>query len=194
MGGLITDKEYGKAYGFVHYLRDYYRFITKNAEDLIPLSEEIKHAQTYVDIQTICYGERIDVEWEPFPDRWGKVLVPRLIVQPIIENAYKYALVNHIGQAELWIHYHVEVVCLTILIEDNGNGVDDAQLAALSTQLETTVAGRDEPTGLINVHRRLQLMFGPDCGLSLSRSQLGGLCAMIKIRQQDDAEETACTE
>ncbi|MFC5405641.1 sensor histidine kinase [Cohnella soli] len=194
MGGLITDKEYSKAYGFVHYLRDYYRFITKNAEDLIPLADEMKHAQTYVDIQTICYGERIDVEWEPFPEHWGSVPVPRLIVQPIIENAYKYALVNHAGQAELWIHYHIEDGCLTILIEDNGNGVDDARIAALSAQLESTVIGRDEPTGLINVHRRLQLMFGPDSGLTLCRSHLGGLCAMIKIRHQEDAEETACTE
>lgn len=194
MSGLITDKEYGKAYEFIHYLRDYYRFITKNAEDLIPMEEEMKHTRTYVDIQTICYGERIDVEMEPLPDPWGGVLVPRMIIQPIIENAYKYALTCHTSQGELWIHYKMEDGYMNILVEDNGTGLDDAQIDALSAQLATTIVQREEPTGLSNVHRRLQLMFGPDCGLTLCRSQLGGLCAVIKIRQQDDAEEETCIE
>ncbi|WP_409345440.1 sensor histidine kinase [Paenibacillus sp. MBLB4367] len=196
MGGLIKDKEYDKAYGFVHYLRDYYRFITKNAEDHIPLRDEMHHAQTYVDIQTICYGERIDVEIEPLPDRLGRLLVPRLIVQPIIENAYKYALVCHPAHGELWIHHKMDNGCLTILVEDNGTGIDDAQIATLSAQLATRAIPREEPTGILNVHRRLQLMFGPDSGLTLCRSQLGGLCVMIaiSIKQQDDTEDAACTE
>jgi two-component system sensor histidine kinase YesM len=198
MGGLITDKEYDKAYGFVHYLRDYYRFITKNADDHIPLRDEMQHAQTYVDIQTLCYGERIDVEIEPLPDQLGSMPVPRLIVQPIIENAYKYALVCHPAQGELWIQHKIENGVLTILVEDNGTAVDDAQIAALSAQLATRAVPREEPTGLLNVHRRLQLMFGPGSGLTLCRSQLGGLCVMITFsissKQQDDTEDAACTE
>jgi len=182
MGGLISDKEYGKAFGFVNYLRDYYRFITKNAEDLIPLQEEMRHARTYVDIQTVCYGDRIDVEMEPLPEFLNAIPVPRLIVQPIIENAYKYALVRHSERGELWLHHKVENGCLTILVEDNGQSLDDAANAALSEQLDTTEIKGEEPTGLINVHRRLRLMYGSDSGLTLCRSQLGGLCVMISIK------------
>jgi len=194
MGGLITDKEYDKASGFNYYLRDYYRFITKNEEDLIPMEEEMKHTRTYVDIQTICYGDRIDVEIEPLPNHLGCVLVPRLIIQPIIENAYKYALTCHASQGELWIHYEQEEDIISIMVEDNGMNIEDVQIAALSAQLTTTAIPREEPTGLINVHRRLLLLFGQDCGLTFCRSQLGGLCVMIRIKQQKNLEETTCTE
>ncbi|RAV14413.1 sensor histidine kinase [Paenibacillus contaminans] len=198
MGGLITDKEYTKAYGFVQYLRDYYRFITKNAEDHIPLRDEMQHAQTYLDIQKLCYGERIDVEMEPLPDRLSLMPVPRLIVQPIIENAYKYALVCHPAHGELWIHHKMDNDNLMIFVEDNGTGIDDAQIAALSAQLAARAVPREEPTGLLNVHRRLQLMFGSNSGLILCRSQLGGLCVMmtfsISDQQQEDTEDAGCTE
>ncbi|MBP1990467.1 sensor histidine kinase [Paenibacillus eucommiae] len=194
MGGLITDKEYGKAYGFVHYLRDYYRFITRNAEDHIPLEEEMQHAQTYIDIQTICYGDRIDVELEPLPKDLESLVVPRLIIQPLIENAYKYALSCHASQGELWIHYKMEGAWMYMMVEDNGTKLDDAQIAALSAQLVAATSRWEESTGIINVHRRLQIMFGLGCGLTLSRSQLGGLCARIAIKQQDELEEAPCTE
>ncbi|WP_108992057.1 sensor histidine kinase [Paenibacillus agaridevorans] len=183
MGGLITDKEYDKAAAFNYHLRDYYRFITKNEEDLIPMEEEMKHTKTYVDIQTICYGDRIDVEIEPLPHQLGKALVPRLIIQPIIENAYKYALAAHTSQGELWIHYEREDNIVSVMVEDNGTNIDDDRIAALSAQLTAAVVPQEEPTGLINVHRRLQLMFGQDCGLIFCRSQLGGLCVIIKMKQ-----------
>jgi len=180
MGGLLSDKDYGRAYAFFQYLRDYYQFITRNAEDHIPLIEEIKHSQTYVDIQTICYGERIDVEFEPLPDDVGTILVPRLIIQPLIENSYKYAL--NYAQGGLWIHYKVQGEYFCIMVEDNGTKLDDAQISTLSSQLLDAPAKWEESTGLINVHRRLQIMFGKGCGLTLSRSQLGGLCVTITIK------------
>lgn len=179
---LIQAGANDRAYRFTLYLGDYFRFITRNADDRIPLREEMKHARVFVDIQSIIYGDCIDVEFEPLDDTYGELLVPRQIVQPILENAYKYALGPLISTGELWVHASESGGYLSIRIEDNGEALPDARLAELSAKLSAEGNFLEETTGVINVHRRIELMFGRGSGLSLTRSQLGGLCVEIRLQ------------
>ncbi|MFC5404507.1 sensor histidine kinase [Cohnella soli] len=179
---LIQEGENDRAYRFTLYLGDYFRFITRNAEDRIPLRDEMKHAQVFVDMQSIMYGDWIDVEFEPLADTYGELLVPRLIVQPILENAYKYALGSPDLKGELWVHTSESDGYLSIWIEDNGKTLSDATLAELAATLSKSGNFMEETTGVINVHRRIELMFGSGSGLSLTRSQLGGLCVEIRLK------------
>jgi len=179
---LIQEGENERAYRFTLYLGDYFRFITRNAEDRIPLREEMKHAHVFVAMQSIMYGDWIDVEFEPLADTYGELLVPRLIVQPILENAYKYALGSPDLKGELWVHTSESDEYLSIWIEDNGETLSDARLAELAAALSKSGNFMEETTGVINVHRRIELMFGSGSGLSLTRSQLGGLCVEIRLK------------
>ncbi|MCD9021593.1 sensor histidine kinase [Cohnella silvisoli] len=187
--GLMEDEEHRKARSFARFLQQYYRYITRDAEDHIALAEEMEHARNYLGIQIICYKENIDVEFEPLADQSCSLRVPRLIVQPIIENAYKHAFVSVKGA--LWIHSKIDNGYVRIFVEDDGKGLKDEEILILSDMLRVRSSERDESTGLINVHRRLQLKFGADCGLTLSRSQLGGLCVVLTMKMSE--EEFACT-
>ncbi|GIP29831.1 hypothetical protein J23TS9_49610 [Paenibacillus sp. J23TS9] len=175
---LIKSENKDKAYQFCLYIGEYFQFITRDDEDVIPLELEIKHSRTYLDMQTICYGERIRVR---FDIMMLPLQVPRLVLQPIIENAYKHGIGAMTGPGELWVHSELKKDRLTICVEDNGNHLDDGKLEQLRVRLTYSANRIEETTGLINVHRRIQLHYGAEFGLEVSRSSLGGLKVLIHL-------------
>ncbi|RJE87448.1 HAMP domain-containing protein [Paenibacillus sp. 1011MAR3C5] len=175
---IKSEGQKEKAYQFCLYIGQYFQFITRNDEDDIPLSLELEHSRTYVKMQTICYGEKIDVLFEgDAPD----FTVPRLILQPIIENAYKHALGNMLEPGELWVHSRQEGNDFSIYVEDNGRSITDEGIELLRKKLLHSTNRIEETTGILNVHRRVQLRYGAEYGLTVSRSELGGLQVSIKL-------------
>lgn len=175
---IKSENQKEKAYQFCLYIGQYFQFITRNDEDDIPLGLEVNHSRTYVDMQTICYGDRIQVKFEgDVPD----LFVPRLILQPIIENAYKHALGNMIQQGELWVHCERVGDVFSIYVEDNGRSISDAEIEQLQKRLRQSTTLMEETTGIINVHRRIQLRYGEEYGITVSRSALGGLQVKINL-------------
>lgn len=175
---IKSENQKEKAYQFCLYIGQYFQFITRDDEDDIPLGLEVNHSRTYVDMQTICYGDRIQVRFEgDVPDLY----VPRLILQPIIENAYKHALGNMIQQGELWVHCERVGDVFSIYVEDNGRSISDAEIEQLQKRLRQSTTRMEETTGIINVHRRIQLRYGEEYGITVSRSALGGLQVRINL-------------
>lgn len=175
---IKSDSQKEKAYQFCLYIGQYFQFITRHNDDDIPLEMELEHSRTYVEMQSICYGDRIQVLFEVEAQ---PIEVPRLILQPIIENAYKYALGNMLGTGELWVHSKLRHDALYIYVEDNGEFITDEEIEALSKRLRYSTNQIEETTGLFNVHRRIQLRYGKEFGITVSRSEIGGLQAIIKL-------------
>ncbi|WP_339290139.1 histidine kinase [Paenibacillus sp. FSL W8-0187] len=175
---IKSDSQKEKAYQFCLYIGQYFQFITRQHDDDIPLEMELEHSRTYVEMQSICYGDRIQVLFEVEAQ---PIAVPRLILQPIIENAYKYALGNMRGMGELWVHSKLRNDALYIYVEDNGEFITDEEIEALGKRLRYSTNQIEETTGLLNVHRRIQLRYGEEYGITVSRSELGGLQAIIKL-------------
>ncbi len=175
---IKSDKHKEKAYQFCLYIGQYFQFITRNDEDEIPLAQEMEHSRTYVKMQTICYGDRIEVG---FDGDVPPISVPRLILQPIIENAYKHALGNMLLPGELWVHTELRGDEFTIYVEDNGQSITDEEIELLRKKLRHSTSRIEETTGLLNVHRRIQLRYGEKYGLSVARSELGGLRVGIQL-------------
>ncbi|WP_442604486.1 sensor histidine kinase [Paenibacillus sp. KN14-4R] len=175
---IKSENQKEKAYQFCLYIGQYFQFITRNDENEIPLELEVKHSRTYVDMQSICYGDRIQIKFEgDVPD----IFVPRLILQPIIENAYKHALGNMIQHGELWVHSELKGDVFSLYVEDNGRNISDEDIERLQKRLRLSSNRIEETTGIINVHRRIQLHYGEGYGITMSRSDLGGLKVRINL-------------
>ncbi|WP_053375286.1 sensor histidine kinase [Paenibacillus sp. FJAT-27812] len=175
---IKSESQKEKAYQFCLYIGQYFQFITRNDEDDIPLELEAEHSRTYVEMQSICYGERIQALFEgDFP----AIRVPRLILQPIIENAYKHALGNMLQPGELWVHTEQKGDVFSIIVEDNGQSVTDEQIELLRKKLRHSANWLEATTGMMNVHRRIQLRYGEKYGIVLSRSELGGLQVRMNL-------------
>jgi len=180
--GLVRMREYELADRMFHHLGSYFQFITRSGAESVPLMMEMKHAVSYVEIQKIRFSGTVEVELGEMPQAWERVMVPRLIIQPIIENTYIYGLENKTSGGKLRIRFQEAAENeLHIEVEDNGDLLDEEQLECLRQSLASSDRAM-ETTGMLNVHRRLQLKFGSECGLKVSRSELGGLKTQITIR------------
>ena len=163
---------------FTLMIGEYFRFITRNGEDFVQLKEETKHSRMYTEIQKLRFSRRIKVQFDDLPMALEKVKVPKLIIQPIIENAYEHSL-ERMDEGYLRVTFHHSGDHVRIVIENSGH-LTEAQLEELKRRLNAN-SDEYEMTGMINIHRRLILAYGIGSGLFLSRSELGGLSVVIQI-------------
>ncbi|MGF7031517.1 two-component system sensor histidine kinase YesM [Paenibacillus mucilaginosus] len=168
--------------GLTKHLGEYFQFITRDDVEEVTLASEAAHSKSYTEIQSIRFSNRITVRFAEVPKGAEQLLVPRLILQPIIENAFIHSLEKRAKGGVLEVDFQMRESELQIRVEDSG-GIDEAIIARLQALLN----GRQDvtvTTGMINVHRRLQIKFGGTAGLHLSKGELGGLQIMIVIPLQ----------
>lgn len=173
---------------FTKMLGEYFRFITRNGEDKVKLADEIKHSRMYTEIQKLRFSRRIHVRFDELPQDLENLRVPRLILQPIIENAYQHSLEKMAEEGELCITFEHDPDEARIIVEDNGNEISDADIAQLQERMAYPKP-TEEITGMINIHRRIVLVYGEESGLVLSRSKLNGMKVTMRIRLGKEAGE-----
>lgn len=166
---------------FTTQLGGYFQFVTRNASDEVELHLEIHHARLYTDIQSLRFSNRIQVDFEPLPESLATYRVPRLIVQPIIENAFEHSLERMVKNGRIVIRFEEDEAEIRIIVEDNGEELTDEVLNRIKASLRSDVGGGQEVTGIVNIHRRIMITFGEDSGLQVMRSELGGLKVIIKL-------------
>lgn len=191
LNSLARTGETERIEQFTNMLGEYFRFITRNGTDHVPLKDEVEHSRIYMEIQQLRFSRRIKVDFGQLPSGMEQLQVPRLIIQPIIENAYEHSLEKNTGTGLLRVQFHMKSTYLEITVEDNGEGLQTEEIDMLQARLHND-ADTDEVTGLMNIHRRLVLTYGEGSGLSLSRSDLQGLKVAIRIRWKRG--ESACTD
>jgi two-component system sensor histidine kinase YesM len=165
---------------FTNMLGEYFRFITRNGEDNVLLSEEIRHSRMYTEIQNLRFSRRIRVQFDDWPTEMERIRVPRLVVQPIIENAYEHSLEKMTEDGLLRVSFEMNQNEALVIVEDNGD-ISDTEIEAIKSRLAST-AESYEMTGMINIHRRMQLTYGDGSGLFVSRSKLNGLKVVIRMK------------
>jgi two-component system sensor histidine kinase YesM len=165
---------------FSRHLGNYYQFITRSGKQEIALSVELEHLNEYISIQRVRFGNRITVEQDTAPELFETIPVPKLILQPIVENAYLHGLKNKVRDGLIRIRYEISGETIAVHIEDNGDELTGDGLSEISSRIKNTKT-INETTGLINIHRRLQIYYGEEYGLEIVRSELGGMCATLRI-------------
>ena len=165
---------------FTQHLGEYFRFITRSGTDEVTLSEEITHAKNYTQIQSMRFSKRLMLNIGECPDSFLSLHVPRLILQPLLENAFEYAVEKRSSGCVVAMNFTPLPRGLAIIVEDNGNGMSDEKLEQLRERLENEQLPGDV-TGMINVHRRVQLAFGSESGLHVTQSDMGGLCVTLTM-------------
>ncbi len=180
--GLIKLKDTECALKMTQHLRHYYQYITKELTGDVTLEQEVNHIKDFSEIQNIRFQGRISSQIEDLPHDVRDFYVPKLILQPIVENAYKHGLKNKTGNGLLKVSFCEQGQYLKINIEDNGEELSDDILIKLKRSLQHVdnheiIGG----TGLRNVRERLRLKFGEESGLEVDRSAMGGLSVKLVI-------------
>ncbi|NBD24085.1 sensor histidine kinase [Paenibacillus glycinis] len=180
---MAKQRDHDNVIYFTKHLGEYFQYITRDGSDEVPLASEIQHARTYAEIQSIRFSERIAVEFDDVPEAIRGFPVPRLIVQPIIENAYNHGLENKRKGGLIAVQFRERENAIDIVIEDNGEDMNEDKLR----QLQASLMDKAEPsehTGLLNVHRRIIIRYGGG-GLKLELGAERGLKVNISIPREE---------
>lgn len=188
LNSLARTGETDRIEQFTNMLGEYFRFITRNGTDHVPLKEEVHHSRIYTEIQQLRFSRRIQVEFGEVPREMQQIQVPRLVIQPIIENAYEHSLEKNTTTGLLRVEFRMESSYAEIIVEDNGQELLTEDIEKLQFLLQSE-SKTDDITGLMNIHRRLVLTFGGESGLFLSRSELQGLKVVIRIQRKEGEHE-----
>lgn len=176
---------------FSDYLGRYFRYMTRDFAQEVSLGQEVEHALVYLSIQKIRFGSRIRTEIKDLDEAFASILVPRVLLQPFFENAFEHGFQKKSSAGILKMSYLCNGNSLAIVIEDNGDALTDKKLQELSVRLTGSSLENGEITGMINVNQRIRVKFGPEYGVQVARSGLGGLRATIKLPAGGDGVHAA---
>lgn len=168
---------------FSGYLGQYFQYITRNAAQDVFLEEDVAHALNYMSLQEIRFAPRISVIYEEIPKALQRILIPRLILQPIAENVFEHGVKENKSKGLLRLSFQSQENSASIIIDDNGENFTDSRLSELTRLLTdaSIFSTHKEITGLLNVHKRIVIRYGAPYGVSISRSEWGGMRVEIKI-------------
>ena len=153
------------------------KFMTKLAPDdavrmqRVTLAEDIRHLENYIEIQRQRFGTRLDYR-QFIAEEAKNCLVPKLLLQPVVENAVHYGA-DADGNIRICTHIAIADEQLCIVIEDAGPGMGEETLRHLRTMMERR-ENSSVHTGLYNIHRRIQLLYGIGYGVQISTLPEGG--------------------
>lgn len=130
---------------------------------LIPLAEALGLVNTYMAIQKFRFEERLAYT-QIVPEALQDALVPKLVLQPIVENAITYGMERAVGACQIFLAARRGGDCIIITVQNDGSCFEDDLLAKLRSG---AVAPKGHGTGLANIEKRLELAFGSQAGLRL---------------------------
>jgi len=165
-------------------LSDYFQISLSQGRRTIPLAEELEHAQGYMKIMNYRYQDKIDYQCDVSSEAMAG-LIPKITLQPIVENALYHGIKLKEGQGVIRISARLVNDLLILEISDNGVGMEGERLAALRDSLnddgsERHKAGRGG-YGLKNVSQRLKIQFGDAYGLEFDSIPNEGTTVRIRM-------------
>jgi len=157
------------------------RVSLSRGKTIIPVKDELQHSRSYMNIQLMRYKERFQMEFQTDKEIEDYCIV-KLVIQPILENAIYYGVGNMDEDDEGKITVRVEKKedDIYIIIEDNGMGMRKEVLENILKD-NNKVPKHGSGVGVINVHSRIQLMFGEQYGLEIYSEPDEGTRVVIHI-------------
>ncbi|MDQ0918886.1 two-component system sensor histidine kinase YesM [Paenibacillus sp. V4I5] len=169
-------------------LAEFYRYTTRVEKQSVRLQEELDLVGHYLTIQNLRI-HRLKYEIS-VPDEMLDERVPRLILQPLVENAIVHGIERSAEGDRITITGEQQDGWNRLIVEDNGGGLDEAGLDKLLKQLEAPMS--DEiGCGTWNVHHRLYYQFGEGSGLTFERVNDGGLRAVLTWKHNSQESDLA---
>lgn len=185
MIGTAFEERAKKTVEMIKSLAVIFRYSIKGA-DVVHLQEELEIVKSYIYIQQIRFADMFDVIYQIAQDTL-KCSVPRIILQPIVENAIYHGLETKLDHGHLWIGSEFDVHGnLCIWINDDGVGMDQNTLENIKRQ----IAGFDnvdhavlcnDSIGVINVNNRIKLTYGMEYNLEIDSELNKGTRVKLKI-------------
>jgi two-component system LytT family sensor kinase len=167
---LVLLKQTERANAMLARLSSFLRYTLANEPTAkVTLAQEVETLKLYLEIEKMRFEDRLRPHFRIDAETIGARL-PSLLLQPLIENAIKYAVTPSENGADIWITAHREGQAVRIEVADNGNGEGSDLAASPSTGV-----------GLANIRDRLTQAYGPAHGFTTRENDKGGFSVIVEI-------------
>ena len=154
-------------------LANYFRLSLSNGHEKIPLKDEIMHTKEYLFIQKQRYEDKLSYFFNIEDERLLSIEVPKIIIQPIVENSIYHGIKNLSGNGIITIDVYRENSTVNISVKDNGIGFEKAK------QFKKSKTGG---VGFQNVDKRIKFYYGKNYGVFINKdNKTEGAEVIIKI-------------
>lgn len=154
-------------------LANYFRLSLSNGHEKIPLKDEIMHTKEYLFIQKQRYEDKLSYFFNIEDERLLSIEVPKIIIQPIVENSIYHGIKNLSGNGIITIDVYRENSTVNISVKDNGIGFEKAK------QFKKSKTGG---VGFQNVDKRIKFYYGKNYGVFINKdNKTEGAEVVIKI-------------
>jgi sensor histidine kinase YesM len=167
---LVLLKQTERANAMLARLSSFLRYTLANEPTAkVTLAQEVETLKLYLEIEKMRFEDRLRPHFRVQPETIGARL-PSLLLQPLIENAIKYAVTPSEDGADIWINATLEGHAVRLEVADNGHG-EEAGLAG----------GPSTGVGLANIRDRLAQAYGAAHGFTTRENDQGGFSVIIEI-------------
>ncbi|GIP27935.1 sensor histidine kinase YesM [Paenibacillus sp. J23TS9] len=161
----LQEKQEEELAEYVVAMADLFRYTITgpNKEEWVTLGDELEHIERYLLIMKMRLGERMT--WSiSSPPAFSSVPMPKLLIQPLVENAVLHGVESRIGPGDISINVVLseDAKHLVVTVADNGKGMDEDMLNRIVTALSTgkMPSTKGSGLGIFNVQQRIRLYYG----------------------------------
>lgn len=169
-------------------LAGFFRYSISSRDNIATLHEELKNMKDYLKIQQFRFGNRfhIDIEYEEDDYEVMQTILPKMTLQPVVENAIAHGFEHTTKDAVIITRIMRTEKNVNITVSDNGIGMEPAVLRQLNEKIrngdmEQNKGGSHNGIAMPNVNQRLQLLFGEEYGMHISSIEGMGTDVEIHI-------------
>ncbi|MCL2035508.1 MAG: sensor histidine kinase [Oscillospiraceae bacterium] len=163
----------------VNNMARFYRGVLSKGNVQITLKNELDIADSYLRILKIRYRTRFDYQFDVAPELLSNNCI-KLILQPILENSVYHGLSAVECRGLIRLEAAAEDGILLLKVSDNGIGIAPERMDNILSMPEES-SNPHKSYGLANVHKRLQLYYGKDCGLDISSDYGKGTTVILRL-------------
>jgi hypothetical protein len=175
VSGLVREGENARAVDTLARVSDFLRHLLKDEDQEVTLSQELQFATLYLGIQQVRFADRLQVDVAVAPEL-AQAVVPRLILQPLVENAVKHGIARRAQPGAIAIGAAREAGRLVLTVYNDG-----PPMAANDAPRSDGDEARDRPIGLANVRQRLRGLHGDAATLAVDNVGTRGVRVSITL-------------
>ena len=161
---LAEAGEQKRVVGMVRNLSDFFRTSLNRGKDINSIKEEMLHVKSYLEIQHVRYQDILSYDIE-VPESLYIYSIPKITIQPLVENALYHGIKNKRGMGHISIRGQAGEKDFTITVTDDGIGIDETRLMQVQSGIQNKVLTGKDFYGLYNVCERIRLNFGEEYGI-----------------------------
>ena len=163
---LAEAGEQKKVVSMVRSLSEFFRTSLNRGKDIISVREELLHVRSYLEIQQVRYQDILNYDID-VPAELGNYMIPKITIQPLVENALYHGIKNKRGSGHIHIRGSRQENFLVIEIEDDGIGISKERLWQVNDGIRKKILTGKDIYGLYNVNERIRLNFGEAYGINI---------------------------